>query len=164
MSSFTLIPTLLFCVNDSTWRRQASSKPVIRKACWRNGHLTLSYAFSKSTLKTTPSSFFAWISWSVSWRTTTPSRMFLSGMKAVWDGCTTECAICVSLLVPALMKILKLTLRRQIGLNCSILTASVYLGSKVIVPKFRWNNWSCPENKSWNIGSKSPLIICQHFL
>ncbi|XP_040254232.1 putative F-box/LRR-repeat protein At3g59230 [Aegilops tauschii subsp. strangulata] len=26
-------------------------------------------------------------------RTTTPSRMFLSGMKAVWVGCTTACAI-----------------------------------------------------------------------
>ena len=82
------MPTLPFCVDNSTWRPQASSKPFVRNAYWRKGHLTLSYAFSKSTLKTTPSSFFVWISWSVSWRTTTPSRMFLFGMKAVWVGAT----------------------------------------------------------------------------
>ena len=58
MSSLTLISTLPFCVKDSTWCRHASSKPFIRKACWRKGHLTLSYAFLKSTLKTAPSSFF----------------------------------------------------------------------------------------------------------
>ena len=38
---------------------------------------------------------------------------------------------------PDLGEDLKLTLRRQIGLNCSILTASVFFGSSVIVPKFK---------------------------
>jgi hypothetical protein len=54
----------------------------------------------------------------VSCRITTPSIIFLPGMKAVCVGLTTVFATLFSLLVPTFVKILKLTLRTQIGLYC----------------------------------------------
>jgi hypothetical protein len=67
------------------------------------------------------------------------------------------------LIVAALVKILKLILRRQIGLYCWILSASLILGSKMISPKFRRNNSSCPECKKQNNSSRFDLITSESF-
>jgi len=141
-----------------THARQVSEKPFIRRVCWRKDQLTLSYAFSKSILTITPFSFFRCSSWTVSWRMTTPSKIFLPCIKAVWVGRTTWSATELSLMVAAFVNILKLTLRRQIGLYCWIHTASLILGNKIISPKLSRNNSSWPAWKVPN-SSKSSVLM-----
>ena len=85
----------------------------------------------------TPFIFLRCNSWTVSCKVTTPSRMYLPCMKAVWVGWTTWSATELSLMVAAFVKILKQTLRRQIGLYCWILSASLTFGNKIISPKLR---------------------------
>ena len=57
-SSLNLIATLPFVTKASIQEHHSSGKPFIRRVCWRKFHLTLSYAFSKSSFKITPLSFF----------------------------------------------------------------------------------------------------------
>jgi hypothetical protein len=68
---------------------------------------------------------------------TTPSIIFLPGMKVVCEGLTTVYATLFILLVATLVKILKLTFNRHIGLYCWIFIASLVLDRRVITPKFR---------------------------
>jgi hypothetical protein len=46
--------------------------------------------------------------------------------------------------VITLVNILNLILSRHIGLYCCICVASLLLGSRIIVPKFRLNNGNFP--------------------
>jgi hypothetical protein len=89
--------------------------------------------------------FFLWSSWIVSCSTTTPSRIWWPGMKAVWVGRITFGAIPVILFVPTFVNILKLTFSRQIGWHCCILTASSFFGKRIINPKFNLysDNYFC---------------------
>jgi hypothetical protein len=80
----------------------------------------------------------------VSCNTITSSIMFLSGKNAVWDGLMTFWAIWEILFVATLINILKLTLKRHIGLYCCILVTFLHFGSKIIVPKFKLYNGNSP--------------------
>jgi hypothetical protein len=63
--------------------------------------------------------------------------MFLPGRKAVWVGLIIFWAMVDSLLVVTLVKILKDTFSKQIGLYCWITFESFFLGRRIIVPKLR---------------------------
>ena len=69
-------------------------------------------------------------------RITIPSRILRPCIKAIWVGLTTWSATELTLIVAVLVKILKLTFRRHIGLYCWILSASLTFGNKIILPKF----------------------------
>ena len=140
-----------------------SEKPFILRACWRKDHLTLSYAFSKSILNITPLMFFRCISWTVSCRITTPSSIFRPCIKAIWDGRTTRSAIKFNLFVATLMKILKLTLMRHMGLNYWIRSASLIFGNKTISAKFILNRSSRWAGRQLNNSKRSALMISHKF-
>jgi hypothetical protein len=111
----------------------------------------LSYAFSKSILKITPSRFLVCDSCMVSCKITTPYMIFLPGKKAVCVGLTTFCATLFNRLVPTFVKILKLTFNTQIGLYCWIFVASGTLGIREMIPKFRLKRFN---SSRWNSEKK----------
>jgi hypothetical protein len=80
----------------------------------------------------------------VSYKITTTSIMFQPLIKVVCEGRMIFWATRAILFVMALVKILKLTFKRQIGLNCWIYFASFSFGKRVIIPKLRLNNGSSP--------------------
>jgi hypothetical protein len=73
----------------------------------------------------------------VSCNITTPSIMFLPGMKAVCDGLISFMAILVILLTITFVNILKLALSKHIGRNYLIWEASFCFGNSVMNPKLR---------------------------
>jgi hypothetical protein len=99
----------------------------------------------------------------VSWSTTTPSKIFLPGIKADWEGLITLWAILVTQFLPTFVNTLKLTLRGQIGQYCSIRLASYFFGNKVMTPKLILNKGSSPVLNWANIAIISPLITSQNF-
>lgn len=108
----------------------------IQSVCRMKDHFTLSYAFSKSIR----SSFFVWSSWMVSCMTTTPSKMCRQGMKAIWVGHITLCAMSVIWLVPALVKNI---LKHQAPFIINILDFFMKLRGKPTLP-FLWREqWGC---------------------
>jgi hypothetical protein len=62
--------------------------------------------------------------------------MFLPGRKVVWVRLMTFLAIWKIIFVTTLVNILKLTFSRHIGLYYCMVAASLYFGSRIIVPKF----------------------------
>jgi len=162
-SSLILIATLPPEMKVLTQFIHLGENPFIRSAWKRKGHLTLSYAFSKSILRITPLCFFRCNSWTVSCKMTIPYRMFRPRISAVWVGLITWSAIEFSLLVATFVKILKLVLSRPIGRYCWITFASCTFGIRVITPKFKLKSGKSPAYRSWNICIRSPLMVFQNF-
>ena len=86
-------------------------------------------------------------SWIVSCKIIAPSMMFRPGRKVVCDGLIIFSATLVILLVSTLVKFLKLTLSKHIGLYCCIWLASLLFGRRIIVPKF---NELSAKDPLWN--------------
>jgi hypothetical protein len=59
---------------------------------------------------------------------------------------------------------LKLTFKRQIGLYCWILSASLTFDNKITSQKFRRNNSSCPMCRAMNKSRRSDLIVSQNVI
>ena len=97
----------------------------------------------------------------VSCRITTPSKIFLSFMKADWEGWINFWATRAIRLVNALVKFLKLTLSKQIGRYYWICATSFSFGSNIIVPKLRLYRGRLPLWKSSKRGRRSPFINSQ---
>ena len=75
---------------------------------------------------------------------TTPSRMLRPYMKAVWVWLIIWSTTELKWMVVTLVKILKLTFNKQIGLYCCILFVSWIFGNKVITPKFQLKSGISP--------------------
>jgi hypothetical protein len=112
MSSLTLTPTwppeTIFWIHAHHF----GEKPLMRMACWRKFHFTLSYAFSKSNLRIIPSRFFLYNSYVNSCNMITPSRIFQPDINTVWEGLIIRSATTHILFVRTLVIILKLTFNK----------------------------------------------------
>lgn len=78
--------------------------------------------------------------------------------KSSWEGLITFSTTRATLFAMTLVKILKLTLRRQIGLNCWICVASFCSGIHLISPKLRLYRFRSPLWNSLKRAIRSPLI------
>jgi hypothetical protein len=81
--------------------------------------------------------------------------MFLPGRKVVCVGLIIFWATVDNLLVATLVKILKETFNKNIGLYCLITFASFFFGNKIIVPKLRLFKDKVPSWNSINIAIRS---------
>jgi hypothetical protein len=81
----------------------------------------------------------------VSCNMTTPSIIFLPGMKAVWVGLISFSAIPLILFKVTLVKILKLMFNKHIGQKCLICVACCCFGNSMMIPKFRLNRGNVPS-------------------
>jgi hypothetical protein len=87
-----------------------------------------------------PDMFFLLIPCTISYKITTPSTIYLPVVKAVWLGLSKVDTKLVSLSIISRVKILKLTLSRQIGRNCLTLLASFTFETNVITPIVKSSN------------------------
>lgn len=95
---------------------------------------------------------------------TIPSSISLLCMKVVWDGRTTWLKTTLSLLIVTSMKILKLTLRRRIGLYvCIRSSSSLFFVNKTISSKLSLDRLSWPTWRNLNNSMRSVLITSQKF-
>ena len=139
------------------WREPFHSQGLLKE--WP---LNFVIGLFKINFENYPIKFFVCNSWMVSCNITTPSIIFLPGMKVVCEGLTTVSATLFILLVSSLVKILKLTFNRHIGLYCWSFIASLVLGRRVITPKFRLKSGSLSSWKSLKRAIKSSFKISQN--
>ena len=81
-------------------------------------------------------------------------------MKADWEGWITLFATRAIRLVNTLMKILKLTLSRQMGRYCCICVTSFCFGNNIIAPKLRLKRGKVPL---WNSSIRGHKVLFYYF-
>lgn len=88
--------------------------------------------------------------------------MFLLGKKAVYEGLMIFWATRATLFASTFVKFLKLTFNKQIGRYCWICLASLCLGRRVMIPKFRLCSGNSSLWKSLNMAIRSFLMTSQN--
>ena len=146
MLAFTLMLRLSRLTKSVIHWHHLGSKPFIRIACCKEGHLPYHM----------PSQNLFW----AAQHPVSPIKFLNSLVKDQYPFYNMSvCAVWITLWVVAYLfvanfvKILKLTLRRWIWQYCWIISAFLNFGNKTISPKFNLNNSSCPAWNALNISS-----------